>query len=109
MKNIPKTAYFYWGAEIFPYLRYMSLYSFKKFNPEWEVTLLVPSKLNKTQTWNTHENKCEINTEDYLHRLDECGIDVCEFDMQSIGFSNDLPEVIKSDIIRLSASVILMA
>jgi len=102
MRNIPKVAYFYWGGKVLPYLRYMSLYSFKKYNPEWTIKLYVPIKLTIHTSWNTCENKEELNTKDYIDKLSDIkGIDIIPFDMESIGYSNDLPEVIKSDIVRL--------
>jgi hypothetical protein len=101
MCEIPKTAYFYWGAKVLPYLRYMSLYSFHKYNPSWKIVLFIPSKLGNNKTWKTFENKEEINTIDYFNRLKDFNVEVRNFDMESIGFSNDLPEVMKSDVIRL--------
>jgi len=101
MKSIPKIAYFYWGGRVLPYLRYMALFSFKKYNPDWKVVLFVPRKLVDVKTWITFESKEEIRTEDYSNHLSDLGIDIVEFDFEKIGFSNDLPEVIKSDILRL--------
>lgn len=101
MRKIPKLAYFYWGATVLPYLRYMGLYSFKKFNPDWKVILFTPSKLNTDITWQTHENEEPIDTEDYMDRVDDLDIAVQQFDMSTINYSNDMPEVVKSDILRL--------
>ena len=101
MKLVPKQAFFYWGGSVLPYLRYMGLYSFRKYNPDWRMVLYVPKDLTTTQSWATFENKEGLDTEDYMDRLENLGIHVAPFDMEAIGFSNDLPEVIKSDIIRL--------
>lgn len=84
-----------------PYLRYMCFKSFRKYNPDWKVVLYTPVKLVTTQSWATVENKQVYDTIDYRDRLEDLGVHVCPFDMESIGFSNDLPEVMKSDIIRL--------
>ena len=101
MKKIPKIAYFYWGAPVLPYLRYMTLYTFKKFNPDWNVILITPVKLNRVATWGTHENEEPLDTKDYMDRVESIGVVVKKFNMEVIGFSNDLPEVVKSDLIRL--------
>lgn len=101
MKYIPRICYFYWGAPVLPYLRYMCLKSFRKYNPDWKVILYVPTELTTTQSWATFENKQHYDTVDYSDRLEALGVHVCPFDMESIGFSNTLPEVTKSDIIRL--------
>jgi len=101
MRFVPKQVFFYWGGSVLPYLRYMALYSFRKYNPDWRMVLYVPKDLTTTQSWATFENKEGLDTEDYMDRLENLGVHVAPFDMEAIGFSNDLPEVIKSDIIRL--------
>ena len=102
MKNIPRKAHFYWGGKVLPYLRYMTLYSFRKYNPEWEVTLFVPERLNEGQTWATYENKEELNTADYFSRLSDLDVKIQKFDpVKEVGFPENLPEVIKSDVLRL--------
>jgi hypothetical protein len=79
----------------------MCFKSFLQYNPRWKVILYTPVKLTQTQSWTTFENKQTFDTLDYSDRLEELGVRVCPFDMESIGFSNDLSEVTKSDIIRL--------
>lgn len=101
MRNIPRIAHFYWGGTVMPYLRYMCLYSFKKYNPNWRIILYTPTDLTSTQSWGTFENKEELNTEDYSHRLKDIGVEVCPFSMSTLGYSDDLPEVTKSDLLRL--------
>jgi len=39
--KLPKDIYFYWGNKTMSFFRYLSLYSFKKLNPDWNVTLIV--------------------------------------------------------------------
>lgn len=101
MNRIPKIAFFYWGAPVLPYVRYMCLKSFRQFNPEWKVVLYTPTQLTTTQSWTTCENKQTFNTADYSDRLTSLGVEVRKFDMEAIGFPNTLPEVLKSDLIRL--------
>lgn len=101
MKRIPKVAYFYWGGSVMPYLRYMSMASFKKYNPEWKVIVFTPVQLTTSQSWTTFENKEALNTKDYMPQLQQAGVVVSPFDMQGIGFPNEIPEVLKSDILRL--------
>lgn len=100
MNNIPKIIHFYWGSTVLPYLRYMSLYSFKKFNPDWEVRLYIPTKLVISKSWNDPWNKTELHAEDYMDRVTDIAT-VLSFDMESIGYNNEISEVIKSDIVRL--------
>ena len=102
MRLVPRIAYFYWGAPVLPYLRYMCLVSFKLLNPDWRVILFTPARLTLGTTWGTNEQQVPVATRDYMQELKNYGgIETCPFDMEEIGFSNFLPEVIKSDIIRL--------
>lgn len=101
MNRIPRVCYFYWGNTALPYLRYMSMLSFRKFNPDWKVICFTPVQLTTNQSWSTFENKEVVNTRDYMPELKASGVIVSPFDMQSIGFSNDLSEVLKSDLLRL--------
>jgi hypothetical protein len=101
MERIPKIAYFYWGAKVLPYLRFMTFKSFLQNNPDWKIVLYIPVKLVTEQTWSTYENKQGVDTVDYMDRLADIGVVVKTCDMESIGFSNDLPEVTKSDILRI--------
>jgi glycosyltransferase involved in cell wall biosynthesis len=43
-KKIPKIAHFYWGNDKLPYLRYLTILSFKIHNPEWKIKFYVPPK-----------------------------------------------------------------
>lgn len=101
MYKIPKIAYFYWGGTVLPYLRFISMVSFKKMNPDWKVICFTPTKLVTSQSWRAVENKQQFQTVDYMSSLESSGVIVSPFDMQSIGFSNDLSEVLKSDVLRL--------
>ena len=35
--------YFYWGGSAMSWMRYMTLYSFRKMNPDWEMVLCLAS------------------------------------------------------------------
>lgn len=100
MKSIPKIVHFYWGNKILPYLRYLTLYSFKKYNPDWEIKLYIPKVSQPKMTWNSSEHKFPINCKDYSNRIEKVGIDVVPFDFDTIGVSNTLSEVLKSDFLR---------
>ncbi len=43
-KHIPKVAHFYWGNSTLPFLRYLSVLSFKIHNPDWKIKFYVPPK-----------------------------------------------------------------
>jgi len=100
MKKIPKIAHFYWGSNIMCFLRYMTLYSFRKFNPEWKINLYVPKNLVENISWASSEQKFEVCGKDYMEKVKELNINIILWDMEEIGLSNNLSEVIKSDFLR---------
>lgn len=99
---IPKKIHFYWGAKTMPYLRFLSLLSFYKFHPDWEIILYIPTIISDSVSWDTHEQKYDVNDKENwfgkLHTIPNIVIKTIDF--TDYGYSNDLPEVIKSDILR---------
>ena len=57
MKTIPKKIFFYWGNSTMSWLRYMTLYSFRKFNPDWEMELHVSDIDIKNKYWKGRESQ----------------------------------------------------
>ena len=39
LDRIPKIAHFYWATDLLPWIRYLSLETFKKHNPDWQIIL----------------------------------------------------------------------
>ncbi|MCK9556267.1 glycosyltransferase [bacterium] len=99
LTKIPKRAYFYWGG-IMPYFRYLTLYSFCKMNPDWEVILYYPKYTTKTNTWVSTEHCYDLNCPDYFGELKKLPITLKEFDGKDLGIPNEYPEVWKSDFLR---------
>lgn len=100
LTNIPKIVHFYWGNEKLSYLRYMSVYSFRKLNPDWTIKIHVPSALSMiAPTWGSDEQKNAGIENDYWPKLNELNVEIVEippFD----NFDNDAHEVHKSDYYR---------
>ena len=69
LSKIPKIAHFYWGNKVLPYLRYLTLYSFKKYNPDWVVNLYIPKFLQPEMSWNGREHKFPIDCKDYYGQI----------------------------------------
>jgi len=103
MKNIPKQVFFYWGGETLPFLRYMTLYSFRKHNPSWKIILCVPRRedISKNYNWPGKENKNDLSGKDYFSQAQELVNEVRIVNMELYDLSNSLPEVTKSDYYRL--------
>jgi hypothetical protein len=90
--------FFYWGGEKLSFLRYMTIYSFCKLNPDWEAILYVPKNINNRITWNTGEQEGAYNGEDYFDKLKDLPVIIKELNDE---FSiPDTHEVRKSDILR---------
>ena len=104
LKKIPKILHLYWGCnKKLSFMRYMTAYSFSKFNPDWKIVIYKPTITNKDEVWLTGEQKNNcftgIDYFDLLHDINN--VTIKEFDFSKIGISNNLPEVYKSDIFRL--------
>jgi len=95
---IPKTLYTYFGGNL-SWLRYMTIVSFKKFNPDWDIKVYYPKELTLNVTWGTGEQGDEYDGHNWFEDLKEHA-ELIEFDAETIGFSNDLPEVHKSGLFR---------
>ncbi len=101
-ESIPKIAHFYWGAKTLPFLRYFTIYSFHKFNPDWKIMYYTPVELSDKKDWPTAHNKSVINAADCTSvLLSQPWVHHEKVDFEQFGMSNDLPEVTKSDYIRL--------
>jgi len=98
-----KIVHFYWGGDKISYLRYLSIYTFALNNKGWEIVIHYPSKVfHGENTWSTGEQTNEHNYEDWWFQLTQIsGIRLHCIDFDKIGFSNDLPEVFKSDYAQL--------
>ncbi len=44
LKNIPQKAWFYWNNSNLPYVRYLTLLTFRKHNPNWQMILYTSEK-----------------------------------------------------------------
>lgn len=99
-RSIPKTCFMYWDGSPFSLLNYISVQSFRKFHPEWNIKMYMPINRTKTLSWFTHEQKIAYTGQDYFDKLHQLNVEIISIDMNEIGFSNDASEVIKSDYLR---------
>ena len=95
LTKIPKIAHFYWGGGALSYLRFLSVASFKKQNPDWQVQVHIPSVDSVAPAdWNNNISQ------DFRTQLVELDVDVVAHDFGSYGFTNQAHEVHKSDFLR---------
>lgn len=101
--DIPKILYTYWGGGSLYYLRYLTIKSFQKENPDWEVRFYYPKVSVKTVSWHTPEQKnITTNLTDFKSQvLEDPTIKSFEVDFELFGLPNTMPEVHKSDFLRL--------
>lgn len=93
-----KVAHFYWGGGPLSYLRYLTIKSFQKYNPDWEVQLHVPvTGVMVQNTWGTGEQPEPYFGEDYTNKLEHLFV---VHDFENLGFLNLIPETYKSDFLR---------
>jgi glycosyltransferase involved in cell wall biosynthesis len=104
LKKIPKIAHFYWGSDKMSFLRYMTLHSFKKANPDWSVVLYTPKDLEKSSNWYDKNHRCDVEdyegAKDYFEMAKELPIKVVEVDFEKIFGDTEVSEVHKSDYFR---------
>ncbi|HOP74622.1 MAG TPA: hypothetical protein PLC07_06150 [Bacillota bacterium] len=101
LSNIPKIAHFYWGNDTISFLRYLTIYSFKKYNPDWEIRLYYPKvKYRGSKTWHTGEHASRYNGPNYMNHLLNLGVNRIEYDFSVHGLANEIPESFKADFLR---------
>lgn len=99
--KVPKILHVYWGSDPLPYLRFKTIDSFLKLNPDWRVILWMPKFPYAVVTWQTKELNYARNWTDFLPELLNLPIEKKFVDMSDFGMSNEISEVHKSDYLRL--------
>lgn len=103
--SIPKIAHFYWGGSHLNYLRYLSVKTFIKHNPDWQVIVWCPEHPFKGNSWGItsgHERINERKVTDYTRELFRLPVTKSPVDFRSLKFRDDMAEVHKADYIRMS-------
>jgi hypothetical protein len=99
--NVPKILHVYWGGSTLSYLRFMTIKTFMKYNPDWEVKFLYPKYPFTNITWWNPEQKYDAPCKDFFPDVMELPITKTDIDFKHYGFTNQMSEVHKSDFIRL--------
>lgn len=102
--KIPKILNLYWGNnKPLSFLRYLTVFSFNKYNPDWDIRVYYPETISRDETWITKEQKNEkYEGNDFFGELaDIQKVSLIKYDISALGFPNSMPEVHKSDILRL--------
>ena len=88
-----KEIFFFWGNPTMSWMRYMTLASFRKLNPEWKITLYTFPCKPKTKPWKDHNDQDFFTFKgvDYLPKVEALDIEVKQWNMAGL-----LPENISS-------------
>lgn len=84
MPRIPKKIFFFWGNDKMSWMRYMTLYSFRKFNPDWEIILYYSDNLSiKHKTWETKnvQDFHLYNGDNYLDKIKKLDIKTIKWNL----------------------------
>lgn len=98
---IPKKAYFYWGKGTpLSYLRYLTLASFRKFHPDWEMYLYQGTSKNY-KIWNTRDRQDFMTRGniDYMDKVTELNVKKKEYKKHGDKAPNFVSDFFRWDIL----------
>ena len=84
---IEKTINFFWDTTSISWMRYMTLYSFRKLNPDWRIVLSICNSSNiKHKTWEDVPTQDFHNYtgDDYFYKLEELNVEIVEWKFEEI-------------------------
>tara|TARA_B100000131_G_scaffold314985_1_gene352674 strand:- start:658 stop:2289 length:1632 start_codon:yes stop_codon:yes gene_type:complete len=105
--KIPKVASFYWGSSKMSFLRYMTILSFKKFNPDWSIHLYIPENVSDKISWSLEgdqHHQCDQRDYkadgDYFEKLlSDVPLKLIKVDFSKTFIGADASEPHKSDLL----------
>jgi len=108
LTQIPKIAHFYWGGSILSYIRFLTIKTFNRFNPDWQIRFYYPKDVyrGKNQWGNGVGGNLDIeghglSCQDYFGEIKNIpNTKTIEIDFNQLGIG-DIPDVYRSDIFRL--------
>jgi hypothetical protein len=102
--KVPKILHTYWGGGKLLYLRYLTILSFMKHNPDWEIYFWYPTKSFTGKSWGIEPGYRELDDtlcDDYLPELMKLPIKKIAVDFAYMGFGDTAAEVHKADYLRI--------
>ena len=78
--QVPKKIFFYWGNPVMSWLRYMTLHSFRKLNPDWEMELHVSHIDLRDKCWkdSNEQDFYAYKGKNYLPEVEKLGVTIKE-------------------------------
>ncbi|MHA2023963.1 MAG: hypothetical protein ACTSWQ_09915 [Candidatus Thorarchaeota archaeon] len=83
---VDKIVNFFWGGAGLSWMRYMTLYSFRKLNPDWTMRLYVCDSELRRKSWSTPEVQdffC-YSGEDLIGKVDDLNIEIREWSLPGV-------------------------
>jgi hypothetical protein len=76
---------FFWGNSKMSWLRYLTLYSFAKYNPGWKIVLYTCDQKIHNKTWKSPEVQdfFEYKGKDYTSKISDLGIEMKNYDVKT--------------------------
>ncbi len=103
--SVPKLCHIYWGGNELNYLRYLSVVTFMKYNPDWQVVVHYPVKSFKGKSWGAEHGYLPLNPKlckDYFPKLMDLPIIKNPINFTELGFGWNMSEVHKADYVRIN-------
>lgn len=104
---LPKDIYFYWGNDKMTYLRYMTFLSFRFYNPDWNMYLIMRRNKNQSNAhkkdlgwWEYQDFMSDDGTEDYNKKIRGLNINI-------LYLEDEHPEIAAMNITDIHVSDIL--
>jgi hypothetical protein len=97
LSKIPKIAHFYYGNTCLPFLRYMAMYSFAKYNPDWTIRFYKPKNLSTIEIDYVQKFTDTIDYSKELLKINN--LEVLELELDYFPY-NKISESHRSDYLR---------
>ena len=99
---IPKRMYFFWSGATLSWMRYMTLYSFRKFNPDWEMILCLSKNTATEKSWTTPEVQdfSNYSGNNYFEKISDLSIQTETVEFPADFKINIVSPVHESDLYR---------
>lgn len=97
MKNIPKTINLYWDRSPMAFLQTLTIDSFCKYNPDWNINVYIPD-----QPFTGGQNYVPNYTgKDYFSRVENNPrVNIVNFDLNDFGVRPDIHDILRADIFK---------
>lgn len=102
---IPKRMAFFWSGPTLPLMRFLSIWSFRRLNPDWEIVLYFSPSGNKERDWESGERQDFESLQTcrcFMGRVASLGVDIEPW-VPSSPLINSLSPIRQSDFCRWKA------